>query len=62
MHKRGQNIIEYILLVSAVIMVFVLLMKKDGRFNEALTKDINSIVPAINGLTDPSLPGTIKFK
>ena len=56
MNNRGQNVVEYILLVTAVVLVFAALMAPGGRFHQAVNKDIRSIVPAIDQGTN-----SIKF-
>ncbi len=47
MGNRGQNVVEYILLVTAVVLVFVAVVA-NGRFRGAVEKNINSVVPAID--------------
>jgi len=55
MGNRGQNVVEYILLVTAVVLVFVAVVT-NGRFRGAVEKNLNSVVPAIDQGTD-----SIKF-
>ena len=57
MNNRGQNVVEYILLITAVVLVFIVLMAPQGRFHKAVETNLNSLPSAINSLT-----GEIKFK
>ena len=57
MNERGQNVLEYILLVAAVIIVFVLLLAPGGRFHQAVNSSINAAVPLIDQGT-----ASIQFK
>ena len=57
MNDRGQNVIEYILLVAAVVGVFVLLLASNGRFRTAVENNINAAIPLIEQGT-----ASIQFK
>ena len=48
MNDRGQNVIEYILLVVAVVGVFVVLLALNGRFRGAVENNIKAAVPLID--------------
>ncbi len=56
MNNRGQNVIEYILVVTAVVLVFVVAFAPNGRFHQAVKKNLDSVVPAIDQSSD-----SIKF-
>ncbi len=56
MNNRGQNVVEYILVVTAVVLVFVVVFAPNGPFRGAVKKNLDSVVPAINQGTD-----SIKF-
>ena len=47
MNNRGQNVIEYILVVTAVVLVFIA-MATNGSFRGAVKKNLDSVVPAID--------------
>lgn len=52
MNSKGQNMIEYILLAVAVVLVFlVLLNPKSGSVKKSVEKTLNSTVDMINGTT-----------
>jgi len=51
MGNRGQNVIEYILVVTAVVLVFIAVVT-NGRFRGAVERNLNSVVPAINQGSD----------
>ena len=51
MGSRGQNVVEYILLVTAVVLVFVAVFT-NGGFRRAVEKNLNSVVPAIDQASD----------
>jgi len=54
MNKRGQNIVEYILLVAVVTMVFILFLRhqKDGKgpMENALTNSLWAINASVGSL------------
>jgi len=47
MNNRGQNVIEYILVVTAVVLVFIA-VATNGSFRGAVKKNLDSVVPAID--------------
>ncbi len=47
MGNRGQNVIEYVLVVTAVVLVFIA-MATNGSFRGAVKKNLDSVVPAID--------------
>lgn len=53
--KKGQSIIEYVLLVTAVVAVLILFLKPDGPFSKAynatLTTGISSMQDMANRLS-----------
>jgi len=57
--SKGQNIIEYVLLVTAVMVVAVIFFKplSSGHLHDALNASLNSAVTQINNLTN-----AIQFK
>ncbi len=57
MNDRAQNIIEYVLLVAAVVIVFVVLLASGGRFRHAVESSVNAVVPLIEQGT-----GNITFR
>ena len=57
MNDRAQNIIEYVLLVAAVVIVFVVLLASGGRFHRAVGSSVNAVVPLIEQGT-----GNITFR
>ena len=46
-NNRGQNVVEYILVVTAVVLVFVAVVT-NGSFRGAVKKNLDSVVPAID--------------
>ena len=52
MGNRGQNVVEYILVVTAVVLVFVVVFAPNGRFHRAVKQNLDSVVPAIDQGSD----------
>ena len=44
MNKRGQNIIEYLLLVTAVAVVVIVFLSSNGPFRGALENSLNLVM------------------
>ena len=44
MNKRGQNIIEYLLLVTAVAIVAIVFLSSNGPFRGALENSLNLVM------------------
>ncbi len=60
--KKGQNIVEYILLAVAVILVFlVILNPQSGPLKNSVERTINSTVDKINELGQNN-SNTIRFQ
>lgn len=51
--KRGQNVIEYILLIVAVLVVFIVFLSPQGVYKRALENTLmNGAVKQIKGFSD----------
>ncbi len=48
MNNRGQNVIEYILVVTAVVLVFIVVFAPNGPFRGAVKQNLDSVVTAID--------------
>jgi len=51
-NKRGQSTVEYILLVTAVIVVIIVFVGQGGQFQSQLNSSLNSVTVDINDLGD----------
>ena len=50
--RKGQSTIEYLLLLSAVIVVVFLFARKDGIFSKALNASINTAINSMDGFSN----------
>lgn len=50
-NRRGQNTVEYLILIAAVITVFALFLRPDGEFEHALNDTHNMTMNYLEGST-----------
>jgi len=50
--SKGQNMVEYVLLVTAVLLVCIYFFKTSGPFSNSINASLNSIVNQINNINN----------